>query len=85
MKSACIQGSRLHTINHFYCLFKDGLKTSILFYCECVAVQLRNRVTCGMVGSSVLSSTKAPVVLSTIAFVPSTGQNGNMVKEAKNT
>lgn len=42
-------------------------------------------MTCGMVGSSVLSSTKAPVVLSTIAFVPSTGQNGNMVKEAKNT
>ena len=42
-------------------------------------------MTCGMVGSSVFSSTKAPGALSTIAFVPSTGQNGNTVKEAKNT
>lgn len=85
MISTCIQESRLHTITHFYCSFKDCLKTSILFYCECVAVQLKNTVTCGMVGSSVFSSTKAPVALSTIAFVPSTGQNGNTVKEAKDT
>lgn len=85
MKSTCIQESRLHTITHFYCSFKDCLKTSILFHCECVAVQLRNTVTRGMAGSSVLSSPKAPVALSTTAFVPSAGQNGNTVKEAKNT